>query len=211
MCACGSSTTNHEYSADIVSEVRDTQNIVNFKNPFTSFDRQLFDLRGNVSKVLVKKAICDSTWTSLENLIEDKFSFKVNGEVVFDSNSKRKLARNSKGQLTSKQTYIKDYDFYISEEFSYNQQGLLDTLVLNGLENAGVKTFKYDSNWDCISAISSTASEGSEYEEEFSYMIMERDDKGNWTKRRISSVLKCIDNGSEEKYYSIETRDITYY
>lgn len=42
-------------------------------------------------------------------------------------------------------------------------------------------------------------------------MIMERDDKGNWTKRRISSVLKCIDNGSEGKYYSIETRDITYY
>lgn len=84
-----SNNCNQEYSADIVSEVRDTQNIVNFKNPFTSFDRQLFDLRGNVSKVLVKKAICDSTWTSLENLIEDKFSFKVNGEVVFDSNSKR--------------------------------------------------------------------------------------------------------------------------
>lgn len=217
MCACVSSTTGQDDSLNSNTNVQCQPPLTD--NTFISSDYRLFDVRGKVSKVVVKTFKCDSSWNGHiehEKWLDKEYNFDKNGDVCFKSDEKVKLIRNNKGQLVKMETYMEDFHIYIPNEYVYNDLGLLDTLKESGAESYGEKTFKYDNNSDLISSYKPSVGEGSYYDETCYYKIVERDSLGNWTKRHITSVLRneCdkdrINCQSSEKNYSIETRVITY-
>ena len=222
LCACSGSNTNQEERSDTLSQevTEDTVVVVKELPPFTSPDRQFMDVRGNVSKLSVQVYECDSTWNGkLEHVewLDKTYTFDQQGVVSFDTKEKIKLSRNDKGQITKKEVYVEDFGIYIPEKYVYNEQGMLDSMIINGLESQRSKSFTYDNNVECVSTVEPSMGEGEylytvtvEY-----FTIVERDSLGNWTKRRVTTVNKFSQDGKktekEESEYRIETREISYY
>ncbi|MBR5695553.1 MAG: hypothetical protein IKX43_04880 [Paludibacteraceae bacterium] len=222
LCACGGSNTNQEQRSDTLGKElpEDTVVVVKEMTPFTSPDRQFMDVRGNVSKLSVQVSNCDSTWSGKLERVEwmDKtYTFDQKGVVAFDPKEKIRLSRNDSGQITKKEVYVADLGIYISEEYLYNEQGMLDTMIINGLECHGKKYFTYDNDLECVSSVEPSMGEGEYlYTDAMEYFnIVERDSLGNWTKRRVTTVNKYSQDGKniekEEREYRIETREIFYY
>ncbi len=222
LCACSGSNTNQEQRSDTLRKElpEDTVVVVKEMTPFTSPDRQFMDVRGNVSKLSVQVSNCDSTWSGkLEHVewMDKTYTFDQKGVVAFDTKEKIRLSRNDNGQITKKEVYVADLGIYISEEYLYNEQGMLDTMIINGLECHGKKYFTYDNDLECVSSVEPSMGEGEYlYTDAMEYFnIVERDSLGNWTKRRVTTVNKYSQDGKniekEEREYRIETREIFYY
>lgn len=221
LCSCSSPSVRTDNHSDTASNHKqeDTAVVSKMLTSFTSPDRQLFDVRGNVSELTVKTTKCDSTWNGnleYEKWRDETYTFNKAGEVQFNPKEKVRLTRNSNGQLTKKETYIEDYSIYVANEYVYNKQGRLDSLKGGGPEWRGTKSFQYDNLGNQLSTQHPFTSEGSYYYETESFEIVEQDSHDNWTKRHVKSVLKS--GGEEGKYnnliettYRIETREISYY
>ena len=211
-----SSADNQEFNSDSTDD--GMQNIK--KDPFTSVDRQLFDACGDVSELRIEKFKCDSTWggnLEHENWLDEKYTFDKKGMVSYDPKEKIRLSRNEKGFLTKKEVYVGEFGIWTSEEYVYNEQGMLDTLKTKGMEWGGEKSFQYDKYLNCISSSEPSVGEGTyTYTNNIEYFkIVEWDSHGNWTKRQVKVVsnysndMKTIEK--EEVNYRIETRSIAYY
>lgn len=190
------------------------------KHDFKSPDGQLLDVRGNVTKLLVRSAECDANrsydiehgdWT-----IQD-WAFDASGNAKrTDLAVETKVTRNGKGQQIKTEAEIPDMGRSVVEQYEYNEQGMVATEIINGLEWGGKKTYKYDADLNCLSATESSASEGRITEETTTYEIKERDDHGNWTKRYTTTTVKSgPDNGSgkfdeEDVIYGVDIREISY-
>ncbi len=222
LCACGGSSTNQEERSDSLRKElpEDTVVVVKELPSFTSPDRHFMDVRGNVSKLSVQVSNCDSTWSGkLEHVewMDKTYTFDQNGVVAFDPKEKIRLSRNDSGQITKKEVYVVDFGIYVSEEYLYNEQGMLDTMIVNGLECHGKKYFTYDNDLECVSSVEPSMGEGEYlYTDAMEYFnIVERDSLGNWTKRRVTTVTKYSQDRKniekEESKYRIETREISYY
>lgn len=222
LSACGGANTDQEQRSETLSKdlPEDTVVVVKELPSFTSPDRQFMDVRGNVSKLSVQTTNCDSTWNGkLEHVewMDKTYTFDQKGVVVFDTKEKIRLSRNDSGQITKKEVYVADFDVYVSEEYLYNEQGMLDTMIINGLECHGEKYFTYDTDLECISSVEPLAGEGEYlYTDVMEYFnIVERDSLGNWTKRRVTTVTKYSQDRKkiekEEREYRIETRENSYY
>lgn len=222
LSACGGANTNQEQRSETLSKElpEDTVVVVKELPSFTSPDRQFMDVRGNVSKLSVQVSNCDSTWSGkLEHVewMDKTYTFDQKGVVVFDPKEKIRLSRNDNGQITKKEFYVAESGVYVSEEYLYNEQGMLDTMIINGFECHGKKYFTYDTDLECISSVEPLAGEGEYlYTDVMEYFnIVERDSLGNWTKRRVTTVNKYSQDGKniekEEREYRIETREISYY
>ncbi|MEE3483456.1 MAG: hypothetical protein VZQ98_03905 [Bacteroidales bacterium] len=222
LCACGGSNTNQEQRSDTLSKELPEDTVVVEKNlpSFTSPDRQFMDVRGNVSKLSVQTTNCDSTWNGkLEHVewMDKTYTFDQKGVLTFDTKEKIRLSRNDNGQITKKEFYVAESGVYVSEEYLYNELGMLDTVIVNGFECHGKKYFTYDTDLECISSVEPLAGEGEYlYTDVMEYFnIVERDSLGNWTKRRVTTVNKYSQDGKniekEEREYRIETREISYY
>ena len=222
LSACGGSNTNQEERSDTLRKElpEDTVVVVKELPSFTSPDRQFMDVRGNVSKLSVQVSNCDSTWSGkLEHVewMDKTYTFDQNGVVAFDPKEKIRLSRNDSGQITKKEVYVADFGIYVSEEYLYNEQGMLDTMIVNGLECHGKKYFTYDNDLECVSSVEPSMGEGEYlYTDAMEYFnIVERDSLGNWTKRRVTTVTKYSQDRKniekEESKYRIETREISYY
>ena len=222
LSACGGANTNQEQRSDTLSKELPEDTVVAVKEllPFTSPDRQLMDVRGNVSKLSVQVSNCDSTWSGkLEHVewMDKTYTFDQKGVVAFNPKEKIRLSRNDSGQITKKEFYVAESGVYVSEEYLYNEQGMLDTVIVNGFECHGKKYFTYDNDLECISSVEPSMGEGEYlYTDAMEYFnIVERDSLGNWTKRRVTSVTKYSQDRKkiekEESKYRIETREIFYY
>ncbi len=222
LCACGGSNTNQEQRSDTLSKELPEDTVVEEKKlpSFTSPDRQFMDVRGNVSKLFVQTTNCDSTWNGkLEHVewMDKTYTFDQQGVLTFDTKEKIRLSRNDNGQITKKEFYVEESGVYVSEEYLYNEQGMLDTVIVNGFECHGKKYFTYDADLECISSVEPLAGEGEYlYTDAMEYFnVVERDSLGNWTKRRVTTVNKYSQDGKniekEEREYRIETREISYY
>lgn len=222
LSACGGANTNQEQRSETLSKdlPEDTVLVVKELPSFTSPDRQFMDVRGNVSKLSVQTTNCDSTWNGkLEHVewMDKTYTFDQKGVVVFDPKEKIRLSRNDSGQITKKEFYVAESDVYVSEEYLYNELGMLDTVIVNGFECHGKKYFTYDTDLECISSVEPLAGEGEYlYTDVMEYFnIVERDSLGNWTKRRVTTVTKYSQDRKniekEEREYRIETREISYY
>lgn len=222
LCACSGSNTNQEQRSDTLSKELSEDKVMIEKNlpSFTSPDRQFMDVRGNVSKLSVQTTNCDSTWNGkLEHVewMDKTYTFDQKGVLTFDTKEKIRLSRNDNGQITKKEFYVAESGVYVSEEYLYNELGMLDTVIVNGFECHGKKYFTYDTDLECISSVEPLAGEGEYlYTDVMEYFnIVERDSLGNWTKRRVTTVNKYSQDGKniekEEREYRIETREISYY
>lgn len=190
------------------------------KAEFTSPDRQRLEVRGNVSKLTVRTADCakdksvevkDGDWESQVYIFDDKGVASCSGQVLDG-----KDFRNDKGQLVKTETYIPDFRITTSNEYRYKDNGMLDSLISNGLEWSGKMSFSYDSDLNCISSKMTSAEEGTLYERTTTYDIAEMDSLGNWTKRYKTTVIKsgsfnCNGNyDSQDTTYGVEVREIIY-
>lgn len=92
--------------------------------------------------------------------------------------------------MVKTENYIPDFRITTSNEYRYKDDGMLDSLITNGLEWSGKMSFTYDSNLNCISSNMASAKEGTLYERTTTYDIAETDSLGNWTKRYKTTVVK---------------------
>lgn len=188
---------------------------------FTSPDRQLHDLAGNVKKVAIYSIDTEKDWQYVLGqgdwgLIEYEFDQK--GMIKrTDIHDDYKYIRNDNNVLVKKEKYISDFGISISEEFQYDENGSLTKKIINGLEWVGNEIYEYDHKGNCISVTRTAEGEGiyryNVTEQKFDYIS--RDNQGNWTKRYITNTEKngsSLDKFDEEStYYTVEIREISYY
>jgi len=149
----------------------------------------LFELRGPVKSC---------TWKT--QYATTKMEFDKNG--LWTKNDGQKpwayypnVKRDKQGRL------VKMDNGDESTEYTYDQEGRITHRVINYMDGCDDTRWEYDAAGDCVKNINSYAGEGAEEGDEnrvSTYTITERDDHGNWTKRKDQ-------NGQQE------TRTITYY
>lgn len=148
----------------------------------------IFDLRGPVKEL---------TWKYVRGE-KDTYGFDKNGFWITKNGKGLKalyingIERDNLGRIK-----VGHFDYY-EDSFTYNSQGLVTEHACDGV----VSKYTYDKDGYLVKEFVSYPpdmgdEEGSGEEETFNYTILEKDDHGNWTKR------KCRQG--------TETRKIEYY
>lgn len=218
-----SNTTNSSMSNDTISLE---------KYPFKSPDRQLYDLRGNVSKMVIKRLRSNSAWSdTVDKSIygETEYLFDKDGKLIDkpnDSGNEWKSTRSGNGRILKREMRFEDGEGY-SKKYLYNKDGMLEKQMEEDLISIDTIKYQYDGYLNLISSTSSGVFEEFQRLRDITnYKIVERDSKGNWTKRYLTRLHENIYNPSilDENYegdekevvekstdYTIELREIEYY
>lgn len=216
-----SNTTNSIESNDTISLE---------KYPFTSYNRQLYDLRGDVSKMVLKRLKSNSVWRdTLEGDFGTEYLFDKNGKLIDNldpSGNGWKSVHSGNGQI-QKRDLQSGGEYIFSEKYLYNKDGMLKKMIVESPsgDNNDTTIYQYDKYLNLITSNSSGIfEEFQSLTNTRSYRIIERDSKGNWTKRYLTSIQEnrytpssIDDEGEDEEVveksttYLIELRNIEYY
>ncbi|MCQ2250340.1 MAG: hypothetical protein MJZ66_04450 [Bacteroidales bacterium] len=189
LMACGGAKTNSE-SADSKTDASATE--VNYEpkkaeDPYTMVDGKIFELKGNVKKCVVSEFYSDAngnpTGTKPEE--ETTMEFGADGKISKHSGYE-KLVRNSNDKLEKMTWYCSDFGFDFEDQFTCNEAGFLVSEKIRGL--GGITwTYELDDQNERVKAVSEAIyEEGYEGKNETTLKVLERDDKGNWTKRLLN-------------------------
>lgn len=154
---------------------------------------------------------------------------------IFDSNDSNTYYFNQKGECRKRQQdeYFKGFKYdkngritggkfaesggYPVLELTWDNLGrLIKIFDSYGMHNI-TETYTYNSNGDLIKTSIEEISHGLESKTIHNYKILERDVKGNWIKREVSTTEKTTDHNQEtepstsESYVNTETRHIEYF
>lgn len=127
-----------------------------------------------------------------------------------------KFTRNEDGQIIKVEWYMPDYDTNISDEFEY-ERGMIKKNTSTGIESATELVYTYDNETNLVSSVENASSEGTIFQINATYTILEKDNFNNWTRRLVKYEEKSgPDDGSGKftdsfTYYNVEVRTITYW
>lgn len=170
---------------------------------FVSSDLKLNDLRGKV-----KSVIGHYDETNENDGYEYGFSqsgtwTNVGTQTLKQYYNSEPVQRNAKGQLI--RLCSGDMGLVERTEYTYNAQGFVTKKSIDyGMDGSSIETYTYDANGDVVkkACTECTDSEGSDKTTStVNYTILNRDSKGNWTRRKVVDS-----NGSR-----VEKRRINYW
>ena len=160
----------------------------------------IFDLRGPVRECKWKNADGVTTYT----FDADGYWLAKNGTAIIGGVFPGSVDRNKNGRIAH--GYLDEYK-ETQHEFTYNNKGLVTMINYQDYMDGGyVEEFTYDADgyvksvksyYTGMDAVNEETGEADEQPTVRNYTILEKDDVGNWTKRKSSQ--------------GIETRTIKYY
>lgn len=120
--------------------------------------------------------------------------------------------------LETKDT-IWDYgdDVFVVHEYAYDANGFVKTENIYGVEGVETSEYTYNDDGELVKIFVKWEGEGTKREEEQQFIILERDDNKNWTKRFKKIYSKEGDECDTCQFtvsgadYKIETRTINYW
>ncbi len=188
LMACGGAKTNSE-SADSKTDASATEVKTDTKkaeDPYTMVDGKIFELKGNVKKCQIFGYYSDENGNPTGTTPEEETTIEFGADGKLSSHSGyEKIIRNDKDQLDKLTWYCGDFGCDFVDQYTCNADGFV---VKEKMVNLGSRDWEYelDSNNERAKAASDAQfEEGMEGRAEHSYKVLERDEKGNWTKRLV--------------------------
>lgn len=163
---------------------------------YISPDLFIEELKGNVAKV---EYINEYGGVDSEKLYDER-GYLIAQDIVIERDQQRRII----GITTSD-----DSDWYYQEKYIYDANGWLVNKEFEDDYATCVYTYYYDNTGTVIRRVNEGENDDSEYTITTDYLVMGRDHKGNWIKRRAQNTTVC-DGEVTYKETVIETRRITY-
>lgn len=192
--------------------------------PFLTQDLRMYNFFGKVKTFKTIETITDADQKPIGNPSEDwcKIEYDANGHFVkfLDGFTTTDDIKQKDGdKIIRTETPIEDYGGMPAiSEYTYDDNGLVKTMDVKGIEGKSITEYTYNDDGELIKTIEKGSAEGSAFEDETTYTILERDANKNWTKRFSKHTYKeGPDNGSGklepygEPSYQLQTRTITYW
>ena len=185
-------------------------------------DLRLFELTGNVKNGKDLFAIDvneDGTnsdeWTQFPG---GEYTFDENGTLISysDNGTQATITRDEAGRIISMKVACENADgswndggFEVS--YSWDENGkLTGDEYHNCVGGHMVRTYIYDNNGQIVGSNGKGMAEGETYTVERKYRVLESDEKGNWTKRHVTTT-ETYEGIEPDVTYELETREITYF
>lgn len=209
-------TPDSKADSSVVEGQVDTTSVKNV-DLYTMVDGKFFDLKGNVKKCVISVFAADEKGnpTSTKAESETTIEFGADGKYTVHSGyNDWNCFRNDNGSINKFTWYCDDFGMEFVDSVSYNNAGFPLTFSSNNLGHQTF-TFVYDADNDIVSKSSTaTYEEGVEGKTESKYKILERDAKGNWTKRVTDVAEGTKEFGAADydykRYKTVEVRKIGY-
>lgn len=163
---------------------------------YISPDLFIEDLRDNVAKV---------EYVNQYGGIENEKSYDEKGYLIPQDVV---IKRDAQTRIISITT-TDDSDWYFSENYIYDANGWLVKKEFEDDCVTSVTTYFYDNTGTLVRTITDGENDDCEYKITTNYLVMGRDHKGNWFKRR-AQITTVTDGEASPMETVIETRKITY-
>jgi hypothetical protein len=171
--------------------------VTNAQEPtYISSDLLIEDLKGNVAKV---------EYVNEYGYIDNEKSFNQQGYIIPQGIV---IKRDEWNRIVSIKTSA-DSDWEYEETYTYDANGRLTNKEYEDGCTICSYTYYYDNTDSVIRVVNEGENDDSEYTITTEYLIMARDNKGNWTKRSVKSTTVCYGEVTDQDT-TIETRRITY-
>lgn len=163
---------------------------------YISPDLFIEELKGNVAKV---EYINEYGGVESEKLYDER-GYLIAQDIVIERDQQTRIV----GITTTDNA-----DWYYSESYIYDANGWLKQKEFEDDCATCVYTYYYDNTDTVVRTVNNGETEDSEYTITTDYLVMGRDHKGNWIKRRAQRTT-VSDGEVTYKETVIETRRITY-
>lgn len=163
---------------------------------YISPDLFIEELRGNVAKV---EYINEYGGIDSEKSYDEK-GYLIPQDVVIERDAQTRII-----SITTSD----DSDWYYAEKYIYDANGWLVNKEFEDDYATCVYTYFYDNTGTLVRTINNGENDDSEYQITINYLVMGRDHKGNWIKRR-AQYTTVSDGETTYQETIIETRRITY-
>ncbi|MCR5049515.1 MAG: lipoprotein [Paludibacteraceae bacterium] len=177
LAACGQKSATQSQSQDSVQTADESK--------YISSDLQLFDLYGNV----------DSVTFDYETTHFDEKGKVCTANVAIERDEQGRIVKYEFGSIETVG------DMWYEDQYSYNESGVVVKKIHSSIFSSQTITYSYDEAGHVKQSIAEVAAEGEVWKEEQNYTLLEFDDHGNWTKRKVEAP---------EEDASIEERQIYY-
>lgn len=191
---------------------------------FLTQDLRMHNLFGKVKDIKTVNTDTDADQKPLGDPMEDWFKLEYDADGHFVKNvsenaQKGDVKQKDGDKIIRTETPIEDFGgIPVIVEYTYDADGLVKTKNVQGIESKSSVEYTYNADGELVKEIEKGSGEGSIFEDETTYTILERDSNKNWTKRFAKKTFKeGPDDGSGklEPYgdpsYQLQTRTINYW
>ncbi len=192
--------------------------------PFLTQDLRMHNLFGKVKNVKTTETDTDADQKPLGDPTEDWFKLEYDADGHFVNNvsenaQKGNIKQKDGDKIIRTETPIEDFGgIPVIVEYTYDADGLVKTKNIQGIESKSTVEYTYNDDGELVKESVKGSGEGSIFEDETTYTILERDANKNWTKRFAKKSFKeGPDDGSGklEPYgdpsFQLQTRTINYW
>lgn len=207
----------------------DTTATAEAKTDFASPDLQMHGLKGQVKQVSTTEYESDKNGKQDFERNKTLLTFDPQGHWTGNENAQFKtgnITRDKDGRI-SKLTYSylinkeEDYGYEYDYTYKYDAAGRLTTMgeeYVGELSGSFEYLFTYDDAGEVISYTQDGGGDGVDVESAYTITVLDRDDKGNWTRRLKKEVCTTEEydaDGQPDKStyteYVLQVRKIEYY
>lgn len=223
MMACnGANTKNESNGSKTETESSESSKATEAKldpkiaEAFTMQDGKIFDLKGNVKKCVIYDYYSDAEGNPTETKPQNEISmeFSTDGKIVKHS-LYEKFFRDDNGQFLKMTWFCNDFETDIKDSFVCDETGFPIKEITEGI-NFETCVNEFNANKELVKLSATGATEDAmESQTDITYKILERDEKGNWTKRLLDVKDGSREAGATQydwnNYNGIQIRKIEYH
>ena len=194
------------------------------QNRFLTQDLRMYNLFGKVKNYKINEVTTDSLQNPEYEPFEPNFSFEYDADGHFKNyvsyyTEKKYVTKMDGDKIIETKEPIEDFgdDVFVVHEYAYDANGFVKTENVYGLESVSTSEYTYNEGGELVKVLIKEEGEGSRYEEEQQFIILERDANKNWTKRFKKIYIKegyicdtCHFTDFSAKY-KLQTRTINYW
>ena len=193
---------------------------------FLTQDLRMYNLFGKVKTVKTMITDCSADqkpigdqrkdWSRLEYDAEGHFVKYLDGFTTTDD-----IKQKDGDKIFRTETLDEDYGVSVICEYTYDDNGLVKTEDVKGIECNSITEYTYNDDCELTQTLELLEAEGQNYKIKTSYQILKRDEQGNWTERfaTIETETAAWDSNKqdygafqkEENRYELQQRTINYW
>lgn len=193
--------------------------------PFLTQDLRMYNMFGKVKNFKTTFTNTDAQQKPTEQPEEDwlLMEFDADGHFVNRVSywaEKSNIKQQDGDKIIKTETPIEEYGgMPVIVEYKYDSDGLVKSMHIKGIESVSDIEYTYNADGELIKSIEKGSGEGSVFEIETTYTILERDTGKNWTKCFTKTTsMTGPDDGSgkleplfDGPTYQLQTRAINYW
>lgn len=196
MGSCGQSSKNGDGtdSTDVADSTFTEDVEAEPASPYASADLGMHGIYGKVTSAITKSYLSNPKQTKEGFLYEEQLAFNENGEWIANEMARFKksnIKRDEQGRIIAL-SFNAGFEDAMSYSYGYSYEGnRIKTFTVDyegEISGDNEQTYIYDADGELVKIVTVGYTEGVKYEVTCSYVIKERDEHNNWTKRYMKRV-----------------------